>query len=300
MDAAAALRKFRSGIPGVVQTSPGAGNLPMAAIMTAQSAALVYLHGAHITHFQVRGHQPLLFTSAKSLYAPGKAIRGGVPIVFPWFGPNKTDPQAPNHGFARTMPWTLSNTTEHKDGSVTVSLTLKDDASTRKLWPHAFELEYRITIADFLKLDLKVRNPGPDPFTFEEALHSYFAVEDVRRITLAGLADRDFLDKTQDMTRFRQADAELKIAAEIDSHYLPTRDTVTIGDPAANRQIRIEKQNSEVTVVWNPWIEKSKSLPDLADDDWQKFVCVETANAYDYAVKLAPGGEHTMTAQISS
>ena len=169
-----------------------------------------------------------------------------------------------------------------------------------KLWPHAFELEYRITVADSLTLELIVRNPGPSAFTFEEALHSYFAVEDSRRIAIEGLVGRDYLDKTQSMHRFRQTESDLKITAETDRHYLATQDTVTIHDPVANRQIRIEKQNSEVTVVWNPWIEKAKAMSDLGDEEWQKFVCVETANAYDYAITLPPGGEHTMTAKIST
>jgi D-hexose-6-phosphate mutarotase len=289
----------RFGIPGVVDVAPAAGGLPAVAITTPQAEALVYLHGAHITHFQPLDQQPILFVSDKSLFQPGKAIRGGIPVIFPWFGPNKTDPKLPSHGFARTMPWTLAYTAQHKDGSVSVTLDLADDEAARKLWPHPFELEYRITVSDSLRLELQVRNPGPDSFNFEEALHSYFAVEDSRQITIQGLANREYLDKTQDMKRFRQTDPEVKITAETDRHYLATQDPVIIHDPAAKRNILIEKERSEVTVVWNPWIEKSKTFADLGEEEWQKFVCVETANAYDYAVELPAGATHTMTARIS-
>jgi glucose-6-phosphate 1-epimerase len=289
----------RFGIPGIVSIAPAAGGLPAVTVSTALGDALIYLHGAHVAHFQPHGSGPILFLSKKSLFAPGKAIRGGIPVIFPWFGPKKDDPKAPSHGFARTTPWTLGGVTQHPDQRVTISLTLRDDEATRARWPHAFELEYRVTVGAALTLELRVRNPGPDAFTFEEAFHSYYAVGDARRITIEGLAGRDYLDKTQNMSRFRQTDAQLKIDRETDSHYLAASDTVTIIDPAAGqRRIRIEKENSDVTVVWNPWIEKAKAMSDLSPDDWQDFVCVETANAYDFAVKLNPGAEHTMTARI--
>jgi glucose-6-phosphate 1-epimerase len=289
----------RFGIPGVVDVAAAAGDLPAIAITTPHSEALVYLHGAHVAHFQIHGKEPVLFLSDRSLFAPDKAIRGGVPVVFPWFGPNKTDPKAPSHGFARTAPWTLQGAAQQADGSVTVTLTLRDSEITRALWPHAFELEYRITVSDLLTLELTVRNLGPDAFTFEEAFHSYFTVEDVRQITIAGLSGREYLDKTQNMAPFRQDDPELKIESETDRHYLATRDSVMITDHSLDRRISIDKENSEVTVVWNPWIEKAKAMADLGDDEWQNFVCVETANAYDFAVELLPGGVHAMKATIA-
>lgn len=288
----------RFGIPGVVEVRPGVNGLPLVAVTSPLAEAHVYLQGAHVTHYQARGQAPLLFMSAASHFAPGSPIRGGVPVCFPWFGPSKTDPQAPAHGFARTAAWTLRDVTRTPDEEVTISLALLADDQTRRAWPHAFELLFRVAVGSSLVMSLELRNTDDKPFTVEEALHTYLAVDDVRNVSIEGLGGRTYLDKTQNMARHMQESRELRIAGETDRHYLGTRDTVVVNDPGASRRIVVAKEGSDVTVVWNPWIAKAKAMSDFGDEEWTKMLCIETANAHDLPVTLPAGASHVMRARI--
>ena len=155
-----------------------------------------------------------------------------------------------------------------------------------------------MAVGPSLSLALTVRNPGPLPFTFEEALHSYFAVSDVRRVLLHGLEGVGFVDKTAAGARRPGEPGPIAIAAETDRVYLGADTGVTIEDPGWGRRIVVSKSGSRTTVVWNPWVAKAKAMPDFGDDEWTGMVCVETANALDDAVSLAPGESHTLTATI--
>lgn len=284
-------------LPGVVAIEPGTNGLPRVAIATPDADAHVYLHGAHVTHYQRRGRPPLLFMSARSYFETGKPIRGGVPLIFPWFGPAR-DPKLPAHGFARTKSWTLSDITRADDGSVTVSLTLAADDATRALWPHEFELVYRVIVGPSLGLELEVRNIGHAPFAFDEAFHTYLAVADVRAVTVAGLGNRPYLDKMDGARLKTQAPQPFPIVAEIDRVYLDTPDAVRVDDPGLARTITVAKENSSATVVWNPWVAKAKAMADFGDDAWPAMLCIETANADRHAVTLVPGGRHAMRANV--
>lgn len=297
MDTIAALQS-RFGIANLIEIREGQGGLPSIVVTAPAADAEIYLHGAHVAHYQARGQQPLLFMSAASQFQPGKAIRGGVPVIFPWFGPSKTDPKAPAHGFARVLPWTLRETKRNDDGSATISLSLAADQVTQRQWPHSFELLYRVSVGPALEMTLEVRNTDAAPLTFEEALHTYLTVGDVRQVTIEGLAGRTYADKTLDMARKTQGSQPLRITRETDSHYLGTRDTVIVTDPVLNRRITVAKEGSEVTVVWNPWVEKAKAMSDFGDDEWPRMLCIETANAHDFPVTLTPGARHVMRARI--
>jgi len=247
------------------------------------SEAIVYLNGAHVTHFQLFGQPPLLFLSSKSNFIPGKAIRGGVPIIYPWFGKFKDDPTAPMHGFARTSQWRIQSRILD-DGVVGLRLLLDS------------YLHFTLRVGSSLEMQLQVRNDAFCPVTFEEALHSYLAVSDARNISITGLAGKTFMDKTDNMIRKQQSHDPLQINSETDRVYLNTPDTVTLDDPPWNRRITVEKSNSSTTVIWNPW----KEMPDLRYNDWTQFVCIETANAADNAITLPRGGSHSMSASIYS
>ena len=280
-----------------VTVVPGNGGL--AVVKTARDGVEgeVYLHGGQVTRWKPAGASDVLFTSAQSQWTEGKAIRAGVPICFPWFGPNAGDASAPQHGFARTRTWKLERVAED-GGNVVVEVSLASDEATRKLWPFDFLMRNRITFGATLKMELEVRNTGNAAFSYEEAQHSYFSVGDVQGVVVEGLDDYQYSDKTQGGARVRQR-GDVTFRGEVDRPYFDTRENVVVVDPAMNRRVTIAKTNSDATVVWNPWIEKAKSLKDLGDDEWQKFVCVESCNLADSAVKLEPGESHTMTTEVS-
>lgn len=281
-----------------VRVAAGPGGLARATLATRHGDAEVCLQGAHVTHWQPRGTAPVLFLSSRAEMAPGRPIRGGVPVVFPWFATRAGAPAAPAHGFARTRPWRL-DTVEQAGDAVTLTLLLEADETTRRLWPHDFLLRYRITLARALTLALEVVNTSSEPWGFENALHTYLAVGDVAAVTVEGLAGAPFIDKTDGMRRKRQDEARLRITAETDRVYVGARGRCIVDDPARGRRLVIDKHGSATTVVWNPWAEKAAAVPDLGPGEWRHMLCVETANAADDALRLAPGERHEMVATLA-
>jgi glucose-6-phosphate 1-epimerase len=289
--------KRRFAVRGV-EIEPGQGGLTRVAVATPDAEAHIYLHGAHVTHFQPRDGDDLLFVSEKSLFAPGKAIRGGVPIIFPWFGAKAADATAPMHGFARTTEWDLVDVRKGTHGSIAVVLELNSTDATRKLWPYDFQLRYTVTVDHRLDLALEVHNTSSGEFTFEEALHTYLAVGDVRQVRIDGLAGREFLDKTDAMRRKTQPPGAISIVGETDRVYLDTLDAVSVSDPDLSRKLVVEKGGSKTTVLWNPWIAKAKAMADFGNEEWPEMLCVETANAAQNAVTLSAGKTIQMKARL--
>ena len=290
----------RTEIPDRAITESGASGLPRLAVTTPLANAHVYLHGGHITHYQPVTSGPVLFLSRSSLFAFDKAIRGGVPIIFPWFGARAGDPGAAMHGFARTSEWELEELDCAEDEVVTLTLRMASSKTMRAQWPHDFVLRHRITIGAQLKMALEVENISDAPFTFEEALHTYFAVSDVREVSVTGLGGTDFIDKTDRFQRKRQAEETLRLTGETDRVYLNTRTECAIHDAAYRRHITIGKSGSDTTVVWNPWIAKAKAMSDFGDDEWTSMLCIETANTGANAVTLPAGATHVMEAVITA
>src|SRR5262245_65554156 len=133
----------RFAIAGVLKFEAGSGGLVRAAVAGRSAEGHVYLHGAHVTHYRPAGQRPLLFLSERSQFAGGKAIRGGVPVIFPWFGARAGHPEAPDHGFARTREWAVESVEPASDGTVAVTLALEADDATRQTWPHEFRGRHR-------------------------------------------------------------------------------------------------------------------------------------------------------------
>jgi glucose-6-phosphate 1-epimerase len=288
----------RFAIPNALRFEEGPGGLTRAVISTPAADAEIYLHGAHVTHWKPRGAEPVLFLSSKSFYEQGKAIRGGVPIVFPWFGPRGDGEAGPMHGFARTMEWSVDGTKLREDGSVEIALGLEPNEVTRGFGYDAFHLRFRLTAGERLKMELETRNDAAEPLVFQEALHTYFAAADIYRVWVSGLEDTVYIDKTDGFQRKGQGSEPIHITSEIDRVYVNTTSTCVIADPALGRRILVEKSGSDATVVWNPWADKIKSFADMAPDDWKHMICVETANAGDHSIHLAPGALHTLTTSI--
>jgi glucose-6-phosphate 1-epimerase len=284
----------RFGLQSAIRFEIAPGGLTRATIATDAATAEIYLQGAHLTQWRpASAEHPVLFLSAKSNFTAGKAIRGGVPVVFPWFAERKGGLPGGMHGFARTLPWEVVATERRPDG-VALSFKLLPNQTTRDVGFDHFVLVYEVVVGETLTLKLEVENVGDSALTFEEALHAYYRVSDVRQIEVSGLGDTDYLDRADNAKRKHLPAGAIRIAGETDQLHLNTQSAVTIADPEWRRRIVIEKRGSKSTVVWNPWIEKAARLADFGDDEWTGMVCVEPANAAENAVTVAPGAVHTM------
>jgi glucose-6-phosphate 1-epimerase len=272
------------------------GELSVLRLAGTRSTLEVSPQGAHLTGWTVDGTPPVLFLSPGSVFQRGRAIRGGVPLVFPWFGPRAG---AAQHGFARVRDWALEASAVRPDGSCAVAMTLADDESTRAAWPHAFHARFVAAADRELRMALEIRNTGDAAFTFEAALHTYLAVSDVRRIRVHGLENTAYLDKVAGGPGRREGSAPLTFAGETDRVYLDTTSACTIEDPDWGRRIIVAKSGSRSTVVWNPWEEKARAMADLGEAAWTGMVCIETANAGADARTLAPGDSHVLEAVIT-
>ncbi|MEI9811655.1 MAG: D-hexose-6-phosphate mutarotase [Acidobacteriota bacterium] len=276
------------GIADSLRFEDGAGGLTRAVISTAAAEADLYLQGAHVAHWTPSGQRPVLYVSPQSLFVPGKAIRGGVPLIFPWFGPRHDGKPGGPHGFARTMDWAIESTKLHGD-SVEIALTLD---------PPDFHLRFRVVIGATLEMELEVRNESRESVTYEEALHTYLAIGDIHQVSVSGLEGTTYIDKTDASDRKPQGDEAVRFTKETDRVYVSTQSSCVVHDPVWNRRILVEKTGSDSTVVWNPWIEKTKTMADMAADGWKDMVCVETANVAENAVPLAAGESHRLTTTI--
>jgi glucose-6-phosphate 1-epimerase len=278
------------------------GELIRARVTTPACTAEFYLQGAHLTQWQPAGQKPLLFLSECSLFEAGKPIRGGVPVIFPWFGARavnefseRTD--GPSHGFARIQNWELAFAAMAGE-DLHVAFTLGPTEMSRALGYDDFQLAYRLILGKELRMQLTVANPGKAPLHFEEALHTYLLVGDAQQVSIIGLGDTDYLDKTDGFKKKNQKESPLTMTCETDRPYLDTVTPLNLDDPIYKRRITVDKSGSKTTVVWNPWSELSAKLADMPDNGWLEMTCIETANAVSDAVTLAPGGQHTMEAHL--
>jgi glucose-6-phosphate 1-epimerase len=283
-------------IPGCVTVLEGNGELPKIEVTTRWGSAEVYLHGAHVTDFQKKGEPPLLFVSQCSQFADHFPIRGGIPVVFPWFGSREG---MPSHGFARLVAWELREASAVPDGGASLRFALPETAM-RATFP-AFMANYVVTVTDRLTLELIITNTAPDqPFTFETCLHSYFAVGDAGQISIRGLQGAPYLDAVENVGPKTEAAEAYRIAAETDRVYYNTEAAVEILDPVCRRKIRIEKSGGASTVVWNPWIQKSQQMPDFGNDEYKQMVCVESGNVGPNRIMLPPGHSSVLKVTLSS
>ena len=297
MEGVTAKSDRRLEIPGIAQIVEGNGGLLKVRITSPEAMGEMYLHGAHVTSWKPAGGEEVLFLSVESRWEHGHAIRGGVPVCFPWFGGKADDPKAPAHGFVRTQAWHLESIARAGD-AVTVSMFTESNEETRTWWPADFHLVHRATFGRELSLELVVTNTGRTSLRFEEALHAYYRVGNVEKVRVRGLDTIPYLDKT-DSGRQKTQRGHIVIVSETDRVYLNTRDAIELEDPVVHRRTRTTKENSLTTVVWNPWVQKAHSLSDFADDEWVQMICIETSNVSDCAVNLPPGQQHTMRALVS-
>ena len=280
-------------IPGILSFQENTNELISAHITNSLATGRVFLQGAHISNFQACDQEPLLWLSRTSFFLPQKAIRGGIPICWPWFGDHPDDPDKPAHGFARTALWHVTQTQSLADGATRICLQLTDTPKSRALWPHAFTLQLTITFSSTLDVALQITNTGNTPFTCSGALHSYLQVADCEEITIDGVDGCHYLDKVEHYLERTQTGA-LTLSGETDRIYLDTSAACTISDPGLKRSLKISKKGSNTTVVWNPGSEKSALMKDMDNSGYRTMVCVESVNTGEDSISLQPQAMHIL------
>jgi glucose-6-phosphate 1-epimerase len=288
--------KFQLELPGVELVQ--AHGLAAVRVSNPDASGLVYLQGAHVAAWQPAGQEPVIWMSPNANYAAGKALRGGVPICFPWFGAHAEQERFPAHGFARTRTFEYRGARLDSAGRSELELVLDSDDQTLPLFPYAFTARLRVAFGKTLGLEFSVTNRDAQPFVFEEALHSYFAVADVTRASVRGLEGARYVDKVREQAVFTEGTRPLQFVAETDRVYESTG-TCSIDDHPEKRTIVIEKESSGATVVWNPWRERAAQMSDLGAAAWPGMLCVESANVGKSRVMLAAGESHRLCVAVS-
>jgi glucose-6-phosphate 1-epimerase len=279
------------GIAEQLKFIEGKGGLPFIKIDNAKASAIVSIYAGQVLSFQP-ANEPhnLMFLSEAAYYQPGKSIKGGIPICWPWFGPDPEQSGRPPHGFVRTRFWNVVRTGTTDDGGTRVTLGLTDTSETKAIWPHEFSLLLEITIGESLDLELITRNTTAETFHITQALHTYFKVGHIDQVAISGLEGTEYIDKA-DNGLLKLQTGTITINAEVDRIYRAVEGDLVIDDVMLGRRIRIASRNSKTAVVWNPWAKISAEMGDLNDDAYKHFICVETANAGSDIVKVGPYGE---------
>jgi len=287
------------GISGQLDFVEGEGDLPFIAIDNGVASALISVYGGQVLSYQPSGaSDDVMFLSDQAYFVEGKAIKGGVPICWPWFGADPEDKGRAAHGFARNRMWKVIETEGNDEGLTNVVLGFSDSDETRAIWPHAFDFHLEITVGASLSLALVTHNTGDQPFRITQALHTYFKVGDIAQVKVSGLNGVNYLDKVDDFSQKQQA-GDVAVAGEVDRVYTRVQPEQVIEDGALARRINITSAGSRTVVVWNPWAAITAGMADLDDDAYKHFICVETANAADDVIEIAAGEEHRLMATYS-
>jgi glucose-6-phosphate 1-epimerase len=273
------------------------GELRKLVINHPAAKAELFLHGAHLTSWTPTGQKPVIYLSPKSQFTANKPIRGGVPVCFPWFAANPADVTLPMHGYARLVEWKLADVSETPE-QANVHFQLTSHHAPAGMPKADFVADLRFSIGRELTMKLTVHNTGTTPFSFEEALHTYYAVSDVRNVNVAGLQGASYLSRAEGNQLKTDSAPAIQFAGETDRAYFNTESTCTIDDPGFGRKIVVEKSGSRSTVVWNPFPKRATELTDIGAENWPGFVCVETANVMDNRITLPAGQTHEMTAHV--
>ncbi|MBA1204004.1 D-hexose-6-phosphate mutarotase [Pseudomonas capeferrum] len=284
------------------------GELNCWRITSDHAELLIAQQGAQILSYQRVGEPPLLWLSDQAIFRQGKSVRAGVPVCWPWFGNLKRNPesvqgmykgeQAPAHGLVRGRDWNLRGA-EQVGANIQLEFELPEAQGDLPGWAHEVELKLLIELGEQLKVTLTSYNLGSDSVTISQALHSYFAVSDVRQARVEGVEGLNYIETLADWEQRTQNDA-LAFVGETDRIYLQTPEQLSIVDPHWNRRITLTSSGSRSAVIWNPWTERAKELSDMADDGWQRMLCIETANVWDDVVVLKPGASCSLSVSIGS
>lgn len=286
------------GLEDQIEIVEGKGGFPVIAVSNVKAKAKISIYGGQVLSFQPEGEDELLFVSENAYFQEGKATKGGIPICWPWFGPDPENKGRASHGFVRNRMWKLMSTATTTDGETKVRLGISDSEETREIWPYSFELVIDIVIGSQLTVTLITQNKSEEAFTITQALHTYLSVGDINKVKVFGLEETAYLDKPDGGARKTQP-GEIVVTEEVDRIYTDVKPEIIVEDGEKGRRIRVSSTGSRTAIVWNPWVEISKQMADLAELDYQRFICVETANAANEVVEVAAGEEYRLQAVYS-
>ena len=273
-------------------------------LATRHGTAIVAMHGAQVLSWVPKGHRDVFWLSPNAHLSPA-AIRGGVPICWPWFGKQGMPEGAMQHGPVRNRPWKVASV--HADSIEGIGLTLAPCSATNPDDPLArfaahLPLTLQIDLGETLVLTLQTSNQGTQPFALTQALHSYFAVQNASQVLVPELAGLHYDDKLTGATQQLQKEPYV-LTRTCDRIYQQTGVTpahlYTLEDHAWQRRIHITTQGSQSLVVWNPGLEQVRTMADVPDAAWCDFLCLEAANAGADVVNLLPGTQHRLTQTLA-
>jgi glucose-6-phosphate 1-epimerase len=289
------------GIDGALRFTEGRGGLTMIEVDNGLATALISPYAGQVLAYRPAGAaEDLLFVSERAYFATGKAIKGGVPICWPWFGADPDGKGRPAHGFVRSWPWRVLATSALPSGATRVTLGVADDGHSRALWPYYFNLMVEITVGHSLGLELITRNAGDRPFRITQGLHTYFRVGDATRVRVLGLEGCTYIDKAAGANdAILTQEGPVTVSAEVNRIYESVPPSLAIEDPVLGRRIRISSRHSATCVVWNPWVETARAMGDLDDEDYRIMLCVETVNTASEVIQLPGGGEARLAADYT-
>jgi glucose-6-phosphate 1-epimerase len=287
------------GIADKVSFVAGQGDFPLIKVSNEYAEATISVYAGQVLSFKPVGQtEDAMFLSGQAYYQPGKAIKGGAPICWPWFGPDPENKGRASHGFVRDRLWQIRDVVSTQAGATQVTMGLVDTPETRAIWNYSFDIAIVITVAQVLTIKLVTHNTGTEAFAITQALHTYFKIGAINQVQVLGLENKTYLDKVDHGQEKTQSGA-ITFAGECDRIYLDVPATLTIVDQALNRQIIVTAANSKTAIVWNPWAEIAAKMADLGDRDYENFVCVETANAANEIINIPAGGQYEMSAQYA-
>lgn len=286
----------RFGISEQLKITQGTNGFVLIEIDNKYAQATISTYGGQLLAFKpVTETGNVLFVSKQARFETGKAIRGGIPICWPWFGPDPSNIGSA-HGLVRTRQWQLRHTEVLANGAIKVILGIQDSEETRQIWPHSFDLSIIITIHQTLALELITHNTGETPFNLTQALHTYFNVGDSQQTKVTGLENTTYIDKT-DAGKEKLQYGSVTISQEVDRIYTSVRPNLMLEDSVLSRSIHIHSKNSKTAIIWNPWKDKAAAMSDLADDEFKTMLCIETANAGTDIITVPGNSEYSLEAQ---
>lgn len=263
-------------------------------LISGPDVVTAYDHGAHVAQW-VHDDVPVVWVSKHAQYLTDQAIRGGVPVIWPWFADGPAGDMKPAHGLLRTACWRLVEAQSHR-------LTWEIDQNDLKSQPGVdtfeqdFKAQLQVQVDGGLSIGLTVHNTGERALSYEAALHTYLHVADVQAVTITGLDGTDFFDKVTQQSQRQRGDVVLTEQTDRIYH---ASGVVTVSDPVLERDIAVASPTGSHTVLWNPWREKAAGMSDLGDEEWSQMVCVESARLGADQVVLRPGESHTLTTRIT-
>jgi len=277
----------------------GKGGIPLIEVKNQLAEARISLQGAHILSWLPGDQNEVIWLSEDASFSVGKSVRGGIPICWPWFGAHQGKGSFPAHGFARSVMWEINGTEQLVTGETQIRFSLNTGQlsdALQDMWPYLTSVEYTVTLGDSLKLELKTTNNSSEDITIGEALHTYFNINDIRTTWVEGLDAKEYLDKPDNFKRKKQ-NGLINIKEEVDRVYVKTADDIVINN--GHRKIKITKQGSQSTIVWNPWKAVAEKMGDLGKDGYLQMLCVESANAAEDVIHINAGQSHTLNVTYS-